>query len=366
MKKIILGMALLAAMTCCSSNSYKISGKLEDVTVGTVHLKKVGLYGIEDIDSTSLTGGEFIFEGKVDYPELHLIFYEDKQAPILFFLENANISITASTDLMQDAVIKGSGINNLFKKFNDEIPHQEKTEEMREEFFIAQSSNDEAAMQSIIADMQVIIEEQQKYYFDFVMNNSNNVLGAFLTLNMAQTFSVDEMLEITDKLDKNMPDHPYVEQLKEYVAPMLAQRDAEEALAVGNEAPEFTLGDINGNEISLSDFRGKYVFIDFWAAWCNPCRVENPVLKEVYERFGGKDFEIISISLDETEEAWKKAVKEDGLNWVLLHDTLNIAAQTYMVQSIPNTWLLDKEGNIIEKQIRGRELMDVLENLLEN
>ncbi|SKC19234.1 Peroxiredoxin [Alkalitalea saponilacus] len=364
MKKVFFALALTIILAACSSDSYKLSGKFNDVTTGTVYLKKITEFGIEDVDTTELVNGAFTFEGSVEHPELYLIFHGTNRVPIALFLENTNITITGSTAEMEAVEIKGSRLNNLFKKFNDEIPHSEKVERMREEFFMAQSSGDQSTMESIMADMQVIIEEQQNYYRNFVKENSNNVVGAFLALNMAQGLEVEELEEILEKLEANLSGHPYVVQLQEFLTPMQTQRAAEAALSVGNEAPVFTLKDIEGNAVSLDQYRGKYVFLDFWAAWCRPCRIENPILKRAYDRFGGDEFEIVSVSLDETTEAWKKAVEEDQLNWVLLHDPMGSVAQTYAVQSIPNTWLLDRDGNIMHKQLRGEELIEVLEGLL--
>ncbi|WP_026473637.1 TlpA disulfide reductase family protein [Alkaliflexus imshenetskii] len=364
MKKIILGLALIGWLTACSSDSYKLSGKLDDVKTGSVHLKKIGPMGLVDVDTAPLTDGAFTFEGKIEHPELFLLFYENNRTPVAFFLENAKITITGSSENLEDAVVKGSKLSTIFEKFNKEVPHQEKVERMREEFFIAQSTGDETAMESIMADMQVIVEDQQKYYREFVKSNNTNVVGAFLALNMAQALEFEELEELAASFEKSLKNHPYVEQLKEILEPMKAQMAIEAALALGNEAPGFTLLDLNGNEVSLDAFRGKYVFVDFWAGWCRPCRMENPILKKAYERFGGENFEIISVSLDRTEEEWRKAVAEDALTWTNLHDPMGMTAETYAVQSIPNTWLLDKDGKIINKQLRGEQLIEVLESLL--
>src|SRR5690554_4085568 len=265
---------------------------------------------------------------------------------------------------MDEAVIKGSKLSDLFKEFNDNFPHMEKEEQMREEFMAAQSQQDQATMQSIMADMETIMEDRQTYYKDFVKSNSNNAVGAFLALNMAQSLEYEEIEELLTNLEAALGEHPYVISLQEMMEPLKAQKEAEAALSIGKTAPDFTLTDLEGNEVSLSDFRGKYVFIDFWAAWCRPCREENPLLVEVYKQFAGEDFEIISVSLDQTEEAWRQAVQEDKLTWTQLHDPVNSVASSYMVQSIPNTWLLDKDGNILHKEIRSAELTEILKGLL--
>lgn len=364
MRNLFFGFALLGLFASCSADSYKISGKFEDLSSGTVYLRKIEAQGLSEVDTAEVSSGAFVFEGKAEHPELYLIFAEDVQEPIVFFLENSSIKITANTEKMDEAVIKGSKLTDLFNKLNDEIPHKEKAEQMREEFVAAESQQDQATMQSIMADMETIMEDRQTYYKDFVKSNSNNAVGAYMTLSMAQSMEYEELDEQLTKLQASLGEHPYVDILQTMMAPLKAQQEAEAALSIGKTAPDFTLTDLDGNEVSLSDFQGKYVFIDFWAAWCRPCREENPLLVEVYKQFAGEDFEIISVSLDQTEEAWRQAVQEDQLTWTQLHDPVNSVASSYMVQSIPNTWLLDKEGNILHKEIRSAELTEILKGLL--
>lgn len=365
MKKILFGLALIGWMASCSSNSYKISGTLEDEVSGTAYLRKIEMQGLEDVDSAEVLEGKFVFEGSVEHPELYLIYFEKEQIPTAFFLENASISIIGKSTKLDDAVVKGSKTNDIFTKFNKDVPHQEKVESMSEEFFAAQQNGDQATMESLMADMQSIIEEQQTYFRDFVQSNNKNAVGAFLALNMAQALSFEELDSLTQELESNLGEHPYVAQLKLVMEPMKAQAAAEANLAIGQVAPNFTLTNIHGKEVSLESLRGKYVLLDFWAGWCQPCRVENPNFVNAYKRFGGEDFEIFGVSLDRSDEDWRKAVKEDGLTWTLVHDTDGAIANTYAVQSIPTTLLLDKEGVIIDKQLRGEALIEKLESLLD-
>ena len=365
MRKILFGLALTAILAACSTDSYKISGSFEDITEGTVYLRKIGMQNFVEVDTAEIVGGAYSFIGSVEYPELYLIFVNEARTPIAFFLENSSVSIKSNSEKPEDAVIKGSKLSDIFTKFNKEVPHMDKIEKMREEFMRAQSQGDNATLESIMADMDTIVEEQKNYYREFVNANNNNAVGAFIALNMAQSMEMEELEGLALTMKTNMGDHPYVTQLFEIIEPLKAQMELEAALAVGQEAPLFTLKDINGNDVSLESFRGKYVFLDFWAAWCRPCREENPNLVEVYKKFGGENFEIISVSLDQAEEAWKGAVKEDKLTWTLLHDPLGNVANNYAIQSIPSTWLLDKEGKIIFKDLRGEAIGATVEALLQ-
>ena len=124
-------------------------------------------------------------------------------------------------------------------------------------------------------------------------------------------------------------------------------------------APDFSAPSPSGKLLALNDVKGKATLIDFWAAWCRPCRAENPNVVKVYNKYKGKGLSIIGVSLDKTAEAWKKAIDDDGLEW---HHVSNIAyfddaiAKLYNVDAIPATFLLDENGVIVAKNLRGPAL----------
>jgi peroxiredoxin len=174
-------------------------------------------------------------------------------------------------------------------------------------------------------------------------------------------------LEIYEKLDKSLskiyPDHSLVKNLHERVK-------STALLAIGSEAPEIDLPGLKGKNIKLSSLRGKYVLIDFWAAWCGPCRRESPNMVELYKEYNKKGFEIYSVSLDNNQKDWEGAIKKDGLGkWTHVSDLKywnSAAAQDYGVDAIPFTVLLDKEGKILAKGLRTEELKNKLKEIFES
>lgn len=359
---LLTGLVVLAS--CGKTDQYKVSGTVEGVTEGQAVLQKIEAQGPAAVDTVEIIDGAFTFTGSVEHPELHLIYVDDNQVPVAFFLENANITINADVENMQDAEVAGSEINAKFKEFNDGVPSNDRAQSLQQEFMAARQSGDQEKMQELAAEYQGIMQEQQQYYRDFVMANTDNVVGAFLAMNMAGSMELPELEELVASLQESNAGHPYVLELEKMLEPMKKQQAAETAIQVGSAAPDFTLTDLEGNEVSLADFQGKYVFLDFWASWCSPCRNESPNMVKAYEEFGGENFEIVGVSLDKTAEPWRKAVEEDNMTWTLLHDPQGDVANTYGVQSIPFTLLLDKEGNIIEKNLRGEQLQNKLKELL--
>lgn len=134
---------------------------------------------------------------------------------------------------------------------------------------------------------------------------------------------------------------------------------ARQALLVGSVAPDLRLPSPEGDSISISDFRGQVLLLDFWASWCRPCRVENPRVKAMYDKYHGQGFEILAFSLDRSKDAWVGAIQQDGLPWVHVSDLAmwsSTASRQFQVSAIPYTVLLDREGRIVAKGLRGPAL----------
>jgi peroxiredoxin len=139
-----------------------------------------------------------------------------------------------------------------------------------------------------------------------------------------------------------------------------------DAYRIGGDAPLFTQNTPEGEALSLEDYRGKVVLLDFWASWCGPCRRENPNVVKVYEKYKDQGFEIIGISLDKDQKRWVDAIAKDQLTWPQVSDLKgwqNAVGQMYGVSSIPHTVLLDEEGKIIALKLRGPALEQKLESI---
>ena len=145
--------------------------------------------------------------------------------------------------------------------------------------------------------------------------------------------------------------------------------NADEKIAIGKEAPDFTQNDTSGHAVTLSSFRGKYVLVDFWASWCGPCRKENPNVVAAYQKYHSKGFEILGVSLDQEAANWKKAIRSDNLGWIHVSDLKyweNAVAVLYGVQGVPQNYLVDPQGKIIASSLRGADLEKKLAEIYNN
>ena len=370
---LFLSLILSATLFSCNSNEYKITGQFENDATGQVYLSKITINELVPVDTARFIDGNFTFKGKNEIPEMFLIQFENYQEYVMVFVENKSITVSGNTDNLTDVKIKGSKLNDIYYDIIKGVPHQDEMQRMENDFFMAQMTGDQATMESILADSEILQENIKDYFLKNVRANYGNPAGAFIAFQALQMFSFEEFEEIIEGLNSNLKEHPYTIELNNYFDMVVEQHERQEMylkmmemesnLEPGNEAPNFILTDINGKEVDLKSFRGKYVYIDFWAAWCRPCREENPNLVKIYKTFGGKNFEIIGISTNESVENWKKAVKDDGLTWTQLYDETGEVSEKYLVKSLPNTWLLDKEGKILKKNIRGEELINALKEL---
>ncbi|HEU4902282.1 MAG TPA: TlpA disulfide reductase family protein, partial [Flavisolibacter sp.] len=139
------------------------------------------------------------------------------------------------------------------------------------------------------------------------------------------------------------------------------------ATALGELAPAFTQLTPSGQSVSLADYRGKYVLVDFWASWCQPCRQDNPNVVKAFHAFKDKNFTILGVSLDQNKDAWQKAIQQDGLAWTQVSDLKfwdNAAAVLYGVQGIPYNVLVDPNGNIIAENLHGEEIIQTLQKVI--
>ena len=186
------------------------------------------------------------------------------------------------------------------------------------------------------------------------------VAAYFVVKDFAYKLDLEAMKAVRAKFDASLDGTSYIQQIESMIARM-------EKVQVGSEAPDFTLPDVEGNPVSLSSFRGKYVLVDFWASWCPDCRKENPNIVAAWEKYQNKNFAVLGVSLDRNREQWLAAIEKDNLTWTQVSDLKfwsSDAAVLYCIRWIPMSFLIDPEGKIVAVGLEGEALHNKLEELL--
>lgn len=229
---------------------------------------------------------------------------------------------------------------------------EKESQALNGEFMTARNSGDTQTLEEIRSRfMQMKAANDQKIK-SAILNMDGSIAGILATSFIDEENEFAFLDSLAKKYQKELPNSSYTQELVNKV-------EAFRKLAIGSPAPELSLPDPNGELVSLSSFKGKYVMIDFWAAWCRPCRMENPNVVKMYNAYNDKGFEVLGVSLDRTKDAWVKAIEEDQLTWTQVSDLKYFeseAAQLYQINSIPATYLIGPDGTIVAKNLRGAEL----------
>lgn len=364
MKKVIYSIVALALLFSCSTEpQYKIKGQIDGLNSGTAFLQKIDKRVPVSIDSVEIKDGKFSFKGIIDEPDFYIIKLSDTLSAIPLILENVQYTIKAHVDSIEAVVVEGSANTTKYYDFDKALMNYEmQFRNLYNEYMQATMSGDAAKAKEVEEIYGNIEKEQMQFVKDFVKGNSNLLIAPFITAQyLMSQMEFQELDSLVQGFDTTLNASKYVVMINERVNLM-------KKVAIGQPYTDFTLNDTTGTPVALSSVIGeKYVLIDFWAAWCNPCRQENPTLVANYAKYKNKGFEIFGVSFDKSREAWVKAIHDDGITWPQVSDLKYWeceAGKLYGVRGIPHNVLIDKNGIIIAKNLRGEELGAKLAELL--
>ena len=363
MKNVIYLFIGIILFSCSSKPHYTINGKIAGSDSITFYLQKREAGKTVSIDSAVSRKGSFTMKGGViDYPQLIQLVAGNTRKRTSFYLENSDITIKGSLDSLFKADVTGSRTEDEYMAFiNSNKPLSDKYSKLVVKYQIASQSGDAANVSALEAQLDSIQVSMTNLQKNFVKTNPKSYVTPSILVSLSYEMEADEIESMVNGLDTSIAALPQIKSLKDRVNLM-------RTVSVGQKAPDFTLSDVNGNPVALSSKIGsKLLLIDFWAAWCNPCRQENPNVVKVFNEFHKKGFDVFGVSLDQKKEAWVKAIADDKLTWTQVSDLQywnNAAAKIYAVNSIPANFLLDETGKIIGKNLRGKDLYNKVNEVL--
>ena len=359
---------LLFLSSCGSSdNQFELIGNA-DVSDGTmIYILQADQNNQPYIkDSTSVESNSFKFKGVSSTPQISYIQVEGVNGYVLAILENGDIKADIFKDSISKSRVYGTKSNDDFIKYKSE------TKSLVDVMNNISSDAQNAVMNGdVVTAMELEKEYNSKerevmlYEWDFIVDNLDSYMSALLleVFMIENKVNKDSIIDVYESFSNRIK----VSDVGKNIADLLSQ--FEDPIEVGEIAPDFTAPSIDGPDITLSNvlLDNKVTLLDFWAAWCRPCRIENPNLVRLHKKYKDAGFDIIGVSLDRTREQWEQAVIDDNLPWTQVSN-LNFwndpVARRYSIRAIPQSYLLNKDGLVMGKNLRGQELEDRILSLL--
>lgn len=363
MKCVALLLLFLPFLLNAQTNSdegFIIYGKINALPDNSV-VYLAGTNENDTIATTTVKQGSFVLKGRVKNIDGRMLLFPSSNARLFLFAGNEHINISASSADLSDVVISGSPSQSDYEEFINHIkPLGDFVNYYRAQM---QSAQTQEAHDSATIMLNTAYNIYQTSIDRFITRRKNSPVAALL---LAYSYDMDPNKDVVllekrfHTLDAAALENRYAEGVKRVI-------ENGKIGAVGTKALEFSQQDTAGKKISLSQFKGKYVLLDFWASWCRPCRMENPNVVAAYNEYKNKNFTILSVSLDQDKDNWINAIKTDHLNWTHVSDLQfwsNEVAKLYRVESIPQNFLIDPNGTIVAKNLRGEDLKAKLREVL--
>lgn len=389
MKKLIVPVLLIVFTAGCrqsGQDSFTVEGSVKNADAKTIYLEEASMTNTAPVivdsanldkngkfELSTLSKGETIFNLRLNgqaYPMVSLI--NDKH----------KVRVTLDPTSKEVYTVKGSDASEALRSYLFTSGEQLRAlyNSSRAIDSLRQAGTADSVVNLQLAQRSVKAAEIKSYTADFIGKSKSPSLTLFALgsyQSMASNpvfgiegFSQEEVKKMVQQAAAKAPNHEGLAQInKSLQQPAAASQQSAAAPAslVNKPAPDFTLPDVNGKSVSLSSFKGKWVLVDFWASWCQPCRMENPNVVKAFNEFKHKNFTILGVSLDRAKEPWLEAIGKDSLSWTHVSDLKfwnSSVVPLYNIEGIPYNVLINPQGIVVAESLRGEELEKKLAEVL--
>ncbi|MGB2415607.1 MAG: redoxin domain-containing protein [Flavobacteriaceae bacterium] len=323
-------------------------------------------------DTAVVFNGAFVFKGEIKGTEMRALTIDGVRGQTSVFVEPGIIHVELYKDSIHKSKVEGTYNNAVFNDYKNQ--YQEKIEAIdavRSQFL--NSNKDTEGLKALQKKGDSLRAQLKNFGYEFIKTNNDSDFSLFVLEGLTSQKGFD--IELASNAFKNIEasiktKNESNQLITDRIRQKIESNPNRPKIKIGMQAPDFTAPDPQGKQITLSEIIGKVTIVDFWASWCKPCRIENPNLVKLYDKYHSKGLEIISVSLERGNQKafWIEAIKKDQLNW---YNVSNLKfwqdpiAQAYSVNSIPATFILDENGTVVAERLRGAELEATIKNLLE-
>ena len=361
---------ILIISSCKETNDQQtVSGKIDNASGKQVDL--IGFVnGEPDTIGTQVLSesGEFsipVNGGRLSFYQLAV---ENNGALVLAFDSTESPVVEADLHYInQKYSVSGSeDSKRISELFNTSVNYETKLDSSMKLMREAARTGNNAERLELSVYYNDLRKEYKAYLLDFIDQDTTSAANFSVLQRLDPKQDGAYFIKVRNGLAPRMQGNAFFDQLANNVAKIEHEMNMNAAIGLGKQAPDIVLPNPDGKEIALSSLRGNYVLVDFWASWCKPCRMENPNVVKLYNKYEDENFEIYGVSLDRNKDKWVNAIEADNLTWKQVSDLKfwnSAAAKLYNVTSIPFTLLVDPDGKIVEKKLRGKALADKLESI---
>lgn len=361
MKHLLAAIAIITLLGCQENREgYSLQGEINDVEDG----KMIYVSELDENNQPKIKDSVVVQDEKfnlnlpeVDQPNLHFLTMDGYNGNVMFISENEPIEFEIYKDSLQTSKVTGGKENEVFYSYLHHLKDlNQQVMEMRTSMQQQASGNMDPELIAEFQEREKEIMENDLEYKKEIVQENPDAFASILVLSdmMNMGAPANEIKELYESLSENVKQTSLAQTFKENL-------DKMSSVEIGAKAPDFSGPNPEGEEIALSEELGKVTLIDFWAAWCKPCRVENPNIVNVFNKYHDDGFNIIGVSLDREgqKDRWVQAIEDDNLTWPQVSHLQfweEPIAQAYGVRAIPAQFLLDENGVIVATNLRGDDL----------